>query len=374
MNGRNAAAAAVAGTVAVVDAGSFILPYDFQLVQALAGSGRKVDFYASTTRYNQEFIDAMRGLPNVAVHEHAISQTVTSRARGALAYLRLLAQLLWNARRYSVVNLQFSGFWPAELFVLFWLRRKFVYTVHNAVPHDSGVMQHRPTRWLASLARSLVFVSESTRDDFLRRYGEGFAPKCSVLPHGLLPIAPALGATPYHDARPPRALAFWSTVKPYKGVELFAELAKSPEIARRGLSLAVYGIWASELQGLRQDLVHAGVQIQDRYLDEAELQALLAQDTVFLLPYQHASQSGALYSLLNHGRIVLCTDTGDLGAFMRRHGLEGLLLKDRSAQAVLDCLDHLQANRAAVLQSFQRAQDSLRWDRLLKNCGQAYRP
>ncbi|HKX42422.1 MAG TPA: hypothetical protein VJO99_14785, partial [Burkholderiaceae bacterium] len=63
-----------------------------------------------------------------------------------------------------------------------------------------------------------------------------------------------------------------------------------------------------------------------------------------------------------------------LGAFMRRHGLEGLLLRERSAEAVVECLDYLAANRAAVVDALRRAQAALRWDRLLAEHGQAYRP
>lgn len=358
--------------IAIVDPGSFILPYDFQLVKALAEGGRGVDFYGSTTRYNGEFLDAMRGLPGVVVRARAVSGSVTGRWQGAWAYLMQLATLLWHARRYATVNLQFSGFWPAELPVFWLLRRRFVFTVHNAVPHGFSGLQHGPTRRLAGLARALVFVSESTRDDFMRRYGESFRARSTVLPHGLLPVVPQAGATGYALGAPPRSLVFWSTVKPYKGVELFGELARSDAIRQRGLSLAVYGAWAPELHPLRQELVGLGVAIHDSYLSQPELLGLLGEDALFLLPYQQASQSGALYSLLNHGRLFICADVGDLGAFMRRHGLQGLLLKDRSAASVLQCLAFVDANRAAVAEAFGRAQQALRWDHLLAEAGQAY--
>jgi glycosyltransferase involved in cell wall biosynthesis len=362
--------------IAIVDPGSFVLPYDYQLVKALAelqGDAGGVDFFGSNTRYNAEFLDAMLELPHVTVHARAISQTVAARWRGALAYLGLLASLLGRARRYTTVNLQDSAFWPAELPVFFALRSKFVFTVHNAVPHAFAGVRHRPTQWLASLARSLVFVSDATRDDFMRRYGSAYRAKSSVLPHGLLPIAPQLGATRYDAAAQPRSLVFWSTVRRYKGVELFADFARSPALRRRGLTLEVYGAWDAELHGLREELIALGVAVHDEYLGAARLQELLATDAVFLLPYQHASQSGALYSLLNHGRVFICSDVGDLGAFMRRFDLEGLLLEERSAEAVEACLTYLDANRDAVVAAFMRAQQALQWNRLLAESGQAYR-
>jgi glycosyltransferase involved in cell wall biosynthesis len=359
-----------ARSIAVVDGGSFVLPYDFQLVQALAGQGLDVHFYGSRTRYNGEFLEAMRDTPGVTVHAAGVSGTVAPRWKGASAYVGLLLQVL--RARHDVVNLQFSAWWPPELPLLWPLRQQLVYTVHNAVPHGHAGQQHAPTRWLASMARSLVFVSEATHDDFMRRYGERFRAKSQVLPHGLLPVAPGLGATPFQAEARARSLVFWGTVKPYKGVELFAELARSARIRALGLTLEVCGAWDASLAPLRRELADLGVVIHDRYLDHAELQALLARDAVFLLPYRDASQSGALYSLLNHGRPFICADTGDLGAFMRRHGLEPLLLRERSADAVADSLEYLQAHHETVMQAFQRAQQASRWERLIAEHGRAY--
>ena len=342
--------------IAVVDPGSFVLPYDYQLVKSLARRGQGVDFYGSRTRYNAEFLEAMPALPGVMVRAANISSTVAPRWRGALAYVGLLLKLVWNSRRYSAVNLQFSGFWPAEWLVMRLLSSKFDFTVHNAVPHGFAGEQHGPTLRLARLARRLVFVSEATRDDFMRRYGEAFRTKAEIRPHGLLPVTPDSPVVPYTRARAPQALVFWSTVKPYKGVELFADLARSPTIRARGLALEVFGAWDQELLPLARELQQLGVKLLDGYLPNDELLALLERDVIFVLPYRAASQSGAMYALLNHGRLFICSDVGDLGAFMRRYGLEGLLLRDRSAQAMEQCLRYLDEHRDAVLQAFARAQ------------------
>ena len=359
-------------SIAVVDGGSFVLPYDFQLVKALSERGARVVFHGSRTRYNGEFLEAMSALAGVTVVSAGVSGTVSPRWRGVPAYAWLLLRLLRHRAAFDAVNVQFSAFWPLELPVLCLLRHKLLFTVHNAVPHGFAGQQHRPTRWIASMAQSLVFVSEATRDDFMQRYGEGFRAKASVVPHGLLPTAPELGPLAYALREPPQSLVFWSRVKPYKGVELLVPLARSPRVRARSLSLAVYGAWDPQLHPLRRELRDLDVHIHDTYLDRDALQALLAKEAVFLLPYRDASQSGALYSLLNHGCRFICADVGDMGAFMRRFGLEGLLLKDRSVDAVLACLDHLQAHEEDVTQAFQKAQDACRWDRLIEQHGQPY--
>jgi hypothetical protein len=354
----------LSGSVAIVDGGSFVLPYDYQLVRALAARGDTVEFHGSRTRYNGEFLEAMRSVPGVTVFDAAVSGTVSPRWRGVLAYAAMLGRLLWRSRRLRWVALQFSVLWPLEWPVLWLLRRKLLFTVHNAVPHGFAGTQHAPTRRIAALAHRLVFVSEATRDDFLRRYGESYRAKAVVVPHGLLPIAPDLGHADYAPrATQPRALVFWSTVKGYKGVELFGELAGSAAV--QDLGLRVVGKWDRELLPLRDDLAQRGVRIDDRYLDRDELLRLLAEDVVFVLPYRDASQSGALYSLLAHGGVFICADVGDLGAFMRRFGLEGLLLRERSAAAVAGCLAYLRDHRDEVIARLREAQRQCEWSRVI---------
>ncbi len=344
--------------VAVLDAGSFVLPFDHQLVAAMAGQSIGADFFGSRTRYNGEFLDAMRRLPGVVVHERAISGTVASRWRGVLGYCSLLLEL-WRGRdRYDAINLQFSAWWPLELPFLWALRRRLVFTVHNAVPHGFAATRHRPTAWIAALARTLVFASRFTHDDFIARYGERFRAKARIVGLGLQPVAPGLGPVPYAVAGPPQALVYWSTVKPYKGIELFAALARSERVRAAGWSLEIHGAWAPELRGLRDELAGLGVAIEDGFLDPPRLLELLSRNVVFILPYREASQSGALFSLLNHGRVFICADVGDLGDFMRRFGLEAMLLAERSVEAVLVCLERLRDDEAAIVAAFQAAQDA----------------
>lgn len=348
--------------IAVVDGGSFVLPYDHGLVGGLVRQGHAVSVFASRTRYNAEFLDDLRLTAGVTVVDRAVSGSVSPRGRGLMAYASLLRALWQQRRTFDTINLQFSVLWPLELPLWWLLRRQLVYTVHNAVPHGHVGLQHAPTRWIATLARQLVFVSAATRDDFLRRYGEVFRAKAAVLPHGLLPLSPRDAVQPVRLCAAPQALVFWGTIKAYKGIELFADLARSAEWQAQGLPLEIHGRWDAELQPLRDELIALGVQVDDRYLDATAMRSLMAREVLFVLPYRDASQSGALYTLLHQGCTFACSDAGDLGAFLRRHQLQGLLLPERSVAAVLRALQHLQQHSAAVACSLQAAQQDTTWD------------
>jgi glycosyltransferase involved in cell wall biosynthesis len=351
----------VAVRIALVDGGSFVLPYDYQLAETLAARGMEVEFHGSRTRYNGELLEAMRRLPGVTVHDRALSRTVASRWKGALGYLALWCGLWLRRSRFDAINLQFSAAALLELPFLWALKKRLVFTVHNAVPHDFAGRRHAPTERIARLARTLVFVSRFSHDDFIARYGEAFRAKSRVLGIGLTPVVPGMPAVPYRPAGPPEALIYWSTVKPYKGVELFAELARSPRIRALDLRLEVHGAWAPELADLRAELTALGVQVEDGYLDASQLLRLLDRHAVFLLPYREATQSAALFSLLHHGRVFLATDVGDLGDFLHRFGLEALLLEKSTADAVADALERLRRDPDGMAAALQAAQDASAW-------------
>ncbi len=358
--------------VALVDGGSFVIAYDYQLAETLADQGVEVDFYGSRTRYNGEFLEAMRELPGVKVHDSAMSRTVAPRWLGALRYLALWLGIWRRRASFDAINLQFSVSWQLELPFLRALRHKLVFTIHNAVPHDFAGRRHAPTERIARLARTLVFVSRFSHDDFIDRYGEAFRAKSKVLGIGLSPVVPGLPPVPYRAIGRPEALVYWSTVKPYKGIELFAALARSERIRAAGVGLEIYGAWAPELHGLRDEIAALGVRVEDGFLDATSLLGLLSRDVVFILPYREATQSGALFSLLHHGRFFLCSDVGDLGDFMRRFGLEALLLKERSADAVADCLECLRVDEARLVRAFQAAQDASAWSKTTAGIAAVY--
>jgi glycosyltransferase involved in cell wall biosynthesis len=289
-----------------------------------------------------------------------------------LETLRLLGALWRRSREHDSINLQFNVAGFAFLPLWWLLRRRLVYTVHNAVPHGHRARRHWPTLATAACARSLLFVSAATRDDFLLRYGERWRERSTLVPHGLLPIAPGDSPVAQCSAAPIEAVVYWSTVKPYKGVELMADLARSGEAARRGLSLEVHGAWAHELQPLKATLIGLGVHVVDRYLDADEQRALMARPVVFLLPYREASQSGAFYTLLHQGCTVICADVGDLGDTWRRFGLHALLLRDHSAASVWACVDALVSQGAALRDALAHAQRAIDWDELLTSASPVF--
>lgn len=352
--------------IALVDFGSFVLPYDYHLARALAEQGHQVTFFGSETRFNSEFLDAIRAYDTCLVISRPVSRSVAKRLLGVTSYIGLVVEIFRRRKSFDLINLQFCVVWPIEI-VLFWLvRKKFVFTVHNAVPHGFAGRRYWPYLVLSKLAKELWFPSEFTADSFYKRYSQRFREKGKILQHGTMGIYPDCQPIPYRLPAAIEGLAYWSNIKPYKGIELVLAIAQRKLLTGLGDGIEVYGCWSDRLFPVRDKLKSMGTHVVDRFLTVDELSKLLSRDLVFLLPYKSASQSGALYSLLHHGRLFIASDTGDLGAFLKRFGLERLVLKDATVESVDQCMNWLKANLLYVIARFAEAQTEMSWPRSLE--------
>jgi len=96
---------------------------------------------------------------------------------------------------------------------------------------------------------------------------------------------------------------------PYKGLGLLAATLRHLDPALVEVRIAGSGPETPELAALR-DLPHA--RVENRWVPEAELPALLAWADVILLAHRSASQSGLIAAAQGTGRFLVTTDVGGL--------------------------------------------------------------
>lgn len=354
---------------ALVDFGSHVVFYDYYLARGMIELGHQVLYFGSETKFNNEYLVALRNEKGCSVVSKPVSRSVSSCWRGFFAYLSLVWDVWHRRNEYDRVNLQFCTIWPVEI-ILFWLlRKKFIYTVHNAVPHDFSGNSYWPFRLLAHLAEEIWFPSEATAESFYHRYSQSFRSKGKVVQVGTMGAYPACILSPYKLQKQIEGVAYWSNIKPYKGIELMLDLIRRRAAFKGNDVIEVYGLWSKELRPIRDEIRLLNGHVEDRFLSSDELTLLLSRDLVFLLPYKSASQSGALYTLLHHGRLFMATDVGDLGAFLRRFGLEGLILEDATVESVDQCMAWLNVNLPYAIARFTAAQSELSWSNSLLAAG-----
>ena len=188
---------------------------------------------------------------------------------------------------------------------------RIVWVAHNSVPLE---LQHpRLTgavmRAFLRLCDAVIFLSEHSRDEFLRRSPHSVRHSV-VVPH------PSYGHETEFDERwppGPLTLGLIGEQKFYKqpalAVALFAALAGTPQ--GHGARLLVAGEIITERDAVTRALAALPPErasVEERRLSDTEVSDTIRRCHFVLLPYSHIVNSGLAMLVLACGRPVICSD------------------------------------------------------------------
>jgi glycosyltransferase involved in cell wall biosynthesis len=232
---------------------------------------------------------------------------------------------------------------------------KFIYTVHNVLPHEILTGEKVSYRGLYAAAAGMIAHSNISRDRILAMMGPGFKTPLKVIPHGH--YGEIIGAEQISRAKAIKILGlkdynyivFFGTIRPYKGVHNLLRAVAECSQWPADLRLLIAG---QPGQGVStQELLEIGnrPEIRDRielklqYFPEKVIPAIFKIADLVVLPYLNIDQSGILMAAMAAGRPVLCTP---VGAFPETvHAAIGFLAANTSHQALKQALNVAIANR-----------------------------
>ncbi len=206
------------------------------------------------------------------------------------------------------------------------LKIPYAVVVHDAVPHLGdrlsapvvGGLQRRLLRGATGIVALTSYVAERLVAD-----GIAVAAVAALPPFRFGPVPPAFA----HGGRP--RLLFFGRLLPYKGLDLLAEaLAGAGD--RCEVRVVGSGPDSTALAALR---ALPFVRVENRWVPEDEVGALLGWADALVLPYREASQSGVAPAALAAGRFVIATDVGGLGEQLAGSPLARLCPPDAAAIA-----------------------------------------
>jgi glycosyltransferase involved in cell wall biosynthesis len=224
---------------------------------------------------------------------------------------------------------------PLDLLMAAALRRlhvPFVALVHDADAHPGDALAVQ--MWLQrALCRRAAAVGALTTHvgERLRAQGLAGTPTRPLL---LLSHPPVAFDVPPRSPTPPdgtlRLLSF-GRLLPYKGLDLLAQalgrLGPVPGLVVRVVGLGPESTTLAALRAL------AGVTVENRWVPEDEVGALLGWSDALVLPYREASQSGVAAAALAAGRRVLATRVGGLEEQLA--GAPGTILCEPDVESLL---------------------------------------
>jgi glycosyltransferase involved in cell wall biosynthesis len=274
---------------------------------------------------------AAAGAPVIAV------DTFNAGAGALLAFARVLTirrRLVAALRDYGIDTavVLLSHVWTPLIGPA--LRRagaRYVVIVHDALPH-AGDRTALVDRWLLRDARQadqVITLSKSVARELVEQAGIA-ADRVRPLFLPFIGSSEHQAATAEHHAP---AFLFFGRIMRYKGLPLFVEAC---EILRQeGFTFRVGVVGEGDLADWRPVLESLGAEIVNRWIDHAEIPALMSRYDVVVVPSIDASQSGVVPVAHGHGLPAIVTPAGGLVEQVE-DGTTGLVAAAISAPAVAD--------------------------------------
>ncbi len=230
-------------------------------------------------------------------------------------------------------------------------RIPYAVAVHDAVPHPGDMLPAQAVLQRLLLRRAAALVALSAH------VAGQLAPSGRpVLRSRLSPLSYGPAAPPRQHGGPLRLLSF-GRLLPYKGLDLLADALARIGPGRAEMRVVGSGPESAELEALRR---LPWVRVENRWVPEAEVGALLGWADALVLSHREASQSGVAAAALAAGRMVVATRVGGLAEQLA--GQPGARLCEPDAESLAAAIEALLTDAPAAMPSgagWQASADAL---------------
>jgi glycosyltransferase involved in cell wall biosynthesis len=359
--------------VQLVDPSAFTPPYDRALAAALARQGAEVELITSHFLYGpvpepegyavRECFyrrSAARGLEAPGRRAFKAVEHVADMLR----FRRTAAKAVRDGTRPDVVHYQWLTF-PGLDSHLLPPHRPRVMTAHYVLPPNPS------RRELAKAGRAFgamdAVIAHSEHGARRLRDVVGLDPgRVRVVHHGAfdylthLPDEKPLPAE-LEGAEGP-VILFFGLLRPYKGIDVLLEAFREIE----GAELWIAGNARMEVEPLRRLAAETSARVRflTRFVEDAEIPAIMRRADVVVLPYRDVEHSGVLYAALAFGKPLVLSAVGGFPEVAEQGA--AWLVPPEDPEALTGALDELIRNegtRAALAAAAaETAAGSYSWD------------
>lgn len=291
-------------------------------------------------------------------------------------WTNFLLLLFLIRQKFDVIHLT----WPANIyeFIIYFLRRKMVLTVHDPFPHtglDTRIVRLR--RWVAfRVVPKFIILNDAQREKFLSFYGlSGERVESSRLScYSYLNITDVDASSLPRDKE---YILFAGKISPYKGVGMLLSAMQIVHERYPNVVLIVAGVGKYPFDKSPYEKL-SYVDIRNRFIPDAELVALIKNALFLVCPYTDATQSGVVMSAFAFATPVIATQVGGLPQ-MLDGGRFGSLVKPKDVAALADSIISLLGNRQ-ILEKYRKeietaygTQGQLSWMTIAKEIKTVYK-
>jgi glycosyltransferase involved in cell wall biosynthesis len=297
--------------VQLVDPSAFTPPYDRALAAALARGGAEVELLTSQFLYGP--VPAAEDYRvRECFYRRSVDRGLGARARRAFKLAEHVPDMLRFRREAEadVLHYQWLTLPSLDSRLLPTLRPR-VMTAHYVLPPSPSRRQLAGARRAFGAMDAVIAHSEHGA----RRLREqvGLDPdRVRVIHHGAFDYLTRL---PQEQPLPPElegaegpVILFFGLLRPYKGIDTLLQAFRRVE----GAELWIAGNPRMDDEPLRRlaDEAPGRVRFLTRFVEDAEIPAIMRRADVVVLPYRDAEHSGVLYSALAFGKPMVLSAVG----------------------------------------------------------------
>jgi glycosyltransferase involved in cell wall biosynthesis len=297
--------------VQMVDPSAFTPPYDRALAAALARAGAEVELLTSRFLYGS--VPPAEGYQVREVfYRRSAARGLKAPARRAFKLAEHVPDMLRHRRDAEADILHYQWLTlPALDSLLLPPRRPRVMTAHYVLPPSPSRRQLAGARRAFGSMDAVIAHSEHGAGRLEERVGLDPS-RIRVIHHGAfdyltrLPEERPLPAD-LEGAEGP-VILFFGLLRPYKGIDTLLESFRQIE----GAELWIVGNPRMDIEPLRQLAAEAPgrVRFLTRFVEDAEIPAIIRRADIVTLPYRDGEHSGVLYAALAFGKPLVLSAVG----------------------------------------------------------------
>lgn len=297
--------------VQMVDPSAFTPPYDRALAAALARAGAEVELLTSHFLYGP-VPEAEGYLVRECFYRRSAARGLRAPGRRAFKLAEHVPDMLRFQRQADADVLHYQWLTLPSLDVrLLPPQRPRVMTAHYVLPSQPSRRQLAGARRAFGTMDAVIAHSEHGAERL--RAQVGLDPgRVRVIHHGAFDYLTRLPEEkPLPDelagAEGP-VILFFGLLRPYKGIDTLLDAFRRVD----GAELWVVGNPRMELEPLRRLAAEAPgrVRFLTRFIEDAEIPALMRRTDIVVLPYRDAEHSGVLYAALAFGKPLVLSAVG----------------------------------------------------------------
>jgi len=315
-----------------------------------------ISFHLDIGYFERHMIRRFPGLIDFIAKLHIRNKPIRQGLK-ALEYILNLINLLLRfiLHRPDIIHIEWLPLvcrTSVELWFLKIMKKrgvKLVYTVHNVLPHDTGLKYKSKFYKVYDMMDALICHTQESKDQLTSNFKIPDS-KIWVIPlgpffHDSIKItkSEARAILGYQDDTP--IVLFFGSIRPYKGVEYFLEVWKIVTENCPGALLIIAGNGDKEyLEQLEAKIKDHGLNksvVTDfRFIPNDELPIFHQAADIIVYPYRAITQSGALFTGMSFGKAIVATSSGGFKETLQ-HGVTGLLIEYGEIQEWADNIINL---------------------------------